>query len=90
MADGSGTRPMHLELHLDDEDVRLLRGALLAARAAELAEAQRRGARLSFGYGSDSAREDMTAEVVQARRRRELLDEVISALDRAADAGATR
>jgi hypothetical protein len=78
-----GRRPVRLELALDDDDFRLLRGALLAARAAELAEAQRRGARLSFGYGSDSAREDMSAEVVQARRRRELLDELLAALDRA-------
>jgi hypothetical protein len=73
-----------LDLDLDDEDLRLLRGALLAARAAELAEVQRRGARLSFGYGTDSAREGMSAEVVQARRRQELIDELLTALDRAA------
>jgi hypothetical protein len=66
-----------------DEDVQALRGALLAARASELAEARRRGDRLSFGYGSDSAREGMTAEVAQARRRYEMLDRLIAALDAA-------
>jgi len=76
---------LRLEIQADDEDeVSALRGALLAARASELAEARRRGDRLSFGYGSDSAREGMGAEIVQARRRYEMLDRVISALDRAA------
>jgi hypothetical protein len=70
-----------IELDLDDDDLRLLRGALLAAKGAELAEVQRRSARLSFGYGSDSAREDMSSEVAQARRRAELLDRLITALD---------
>lgn len=60
--------------------MRLLRGALLAAKATELGEAHRRGARLSFGYGSDSAREDMTAEVAQSRRRADLLDRLLKAL----------
>lgn len=87
MADDAGTRRVRLEMDLDEEDLRLLRGALLAARAAELAEQQRRGARLSFGYGTDTAREDMGAEVVQSRRRRELIDELLAALDRAAAAG---
>lgn len=72
---------MKLELELDGEaDVRLLRGALLAAKATELAEIQRRDARLSFGYGSDSAREDMSAEMVEHRRRIELLDRLLAAL----------
>jgi hypothetical protein len=76
---------IRLEIQADDEDeISALRGALLAARASELAEARRRGDRLSFGYGSDSAREGMSAEIVQARRRYEMLDRVISALDRAA------
>jgi hypothetical protein len=76
---------IRLEIQADDEDeISALRGALLAARASELAEARRRGDRLSFGYGSDSAREGMTAEIVQARRRYEMLDRVIGALDRAA------
>jgi hypothetical protein len=76
---------IRLQIQADDEDeISALRGALLAARASELAEARRRGDRLSFGYGSDSAREGMSAEIVQARRRYEMLDRVISALDRAA------
>jgi hypothetical protein len=72
-----------LDLELDADDARILRGALLAARATELAEMQRRGYRLSTGYGSDSAREGMTAEVAQWRRRIELLDELLAALERA-------
>jgi hypothetical protein len=76
---------IRLQIQADDEDeISALRGALLSARASELAEARRRGDRLSFGYGSDSAREGMSAEIVQARRRYEMLDRVISALDRAA------
>jgi hypothetical protein len=74
---------IRLDLDADAEDVRALRGALLAARASELAEARRRGDRLSFGYGSESARDGMSAEVVQARRRVEMLDRLIAALDAA-------
>ena len=69
-----------LELDFEVEDLRVLRGALLAARATELAELHRRGFRHSAGYGSDSAREVMTAEVEQHRRRIELLDRLIEAL----------
>jgi hypothetical protein len=73
-----------LEIPIDsDEDLEALRGALLAARASELAEARRRGDRLSFGYGSESARDGMSAEVAHARRRYELLDRLIAALDAA-------
>ncbi len=72
---------MRLDLDLDgEEDVRLLRGALLAAKATELAELQRWDSRLSFGYGTDSAREGMSAEVEQRRRRIELLDRLIESL----------
>jgi hypothetical protein len=75
---------IRLELEAeDDEDVRALRGALLAARASELSEARRRGDRLSFGYGSETAREGMSAEVIQARRRGEMLDRLLAALDAA-------
>lgn len=78
-------RLLRLDLALDaDDDLELLRGALLAAKATELGEAHRRGARLSFGYGSDSAREDMNAEIAQSRRRADLLDRLVTALDRAA------
>ena len=72
-----------LELDLAAEEARVLRGALLAARATELAELHRRGFRHSAGYGSDSAREVMTSEVEQHRRRIELLDRLIEALPKA-------
>lgn len=79
------TRLLRLEIPLEDaDDLDQLRGALLAAKATELGEAHRRGARLSFGYGSDSAREDMNAEIAQSRRRADLLDRLVTALDRAA------
>lgn len=71
-----------IELDLGADDVRILRGALLAARATELAELQRRGYRLSTGYGTDSARAGMSAEVAQHRARIELLDRLIEALRR--------
>ena len=71
-----------IDLDLDANDLDILRGALLAAKAAELAEFQRRAGRLSYGYGSESAREGMSAELVQLRRRRELLEALIAALDR--------
>jgi hypothetical protein len=75
------SRLLRLDLALDaDDDLEILRGALLAAKATELGEAHRRGARLSFGYGSDSARDVMNAEVAQARRRADLLDRLIEAL----------
>ena len=57
------TRTARIDLPIDaDDDLRLLRGALLAARATETAELQRRGYRLSTGYGTDSAREGISAE----------------------------
>jgi hypothetical protein len=71
---------MRLDLDLDPEEVRILRGALLAARATELAEIHRRGFRHFAGYGSESARTGMTEEVEQHRRRLELLDRLIEAL----------
>ena len=58
-----------LELELDDAETRELRGALLAARATELAELHRRGFRHSYGKSSDSARESMSAEIEHHRRR---------------------
>ena len=69
-----------IELELDAEEIRVLRGALLAARATELASIQRRDKRLVAGYGTDSSREDMSAEMVQHRRRIELLDRLLEAL----------
>ena len=69
-----------IALELDGEDARVLRGALLAARATELAELHRRGFRHSYGKASDSARESISAEVDHHRRRIELLDRWIAAV----------
>ena len=75
------TRTARIDLPIErNDDLRVLRGALLAARATETAELQRRGYRLSTGYGTDSAREGMSAEVDRLRRRVELLDRLIAAL----------
>jgi hypothetical protein len=76
---------MRIDLDLDPEDVKVLRGALLAARATELAEAQRRGFRHSYGKASESALESMSAEVAHHRRRIELLDRLIEALGTRSD-----
>ena len=72
--------PLALHVELSAADARTLRGALLAARATELAEAQRRGFRASYGKQSESARQGMTAEVEHHLRRIELLDRLIAAL----------
>jgi hypothetical protein len=73
-------RTVRLGLELSETDARTLRGALLAAKATELASVQRRDTRLFAGYGTDSSREDMNAEMDQHRRRIELLDQLIEAL----------
>ena len=78
--------PLRIDLSIDGNDIPILRGALLAARATELAELQRRGYRLSTGYGTDAAREGMTAEVDRLRRRIEVLDLLIKALPRDGEA----
>ena len=76
-----------LEVASDDE-LRALRGALLAARASELSEVQRRSQRHGLGYGTESQRESMTAEVSDRRRRGEMLDRLLAAIDEAsADRG---
>ncbi len=76
-----------LEVASDDE-LRALRGVLLAARATELGEIQRRAQRHGLGYGTDSQRESMSAEVEHARRRWQMLDRLLSAVDAAVrDAG---
>ena len=73
-----------------DDELEALRGALLAARATELSEARRRGDRLSFGYGSESARDAMTDQVAWAGLRHEMLSRLLAALDRAdGDPGAS-
>jgi hypothetical protein len=83
MAD-EAERVVRLDVPVDsDADVRALRAALLAARATELAEIRRRSGRLSFGYGTDSARESMSAEVDDRERRWKALDRLLAALDNA-------
>jgi hypothetical protein len=79
--------PIRLAVPIDSaDDLRALRGALLAARASELSEIQRRAGRLNLGYGTDTARESMSDEVANLRRRWEMLDRLIAALDAATDA----
>lgn len=74
-------RSVRLELTIEsDDDLEALEGALLAARAGELAQVRRRGARHAFGYGSDSARETMSEEVDQHQRRWEMLDRLLKAI----------
>ena len=74
-------RILHLEVPIDsDDELSALQGALLAARASELSQVRRRGDRLSFGYGTDSAREGMSAEVDQAERRWAMIDRLLEAL----------
>ena len=88
MKAGEGRRVIHLEVPIDsDEELAALEGALLAARAAELSQKRRRADRLSFGYGSDSARETMTDDVTQAERRWTMLDRVLTALKSASSDG---
>jgi hypothetical protein len=79
MAEHDG--PVSLQLELSAEDARILRGALAAARATERGELERRAARHNFGYGSDAARSSMDDDVMRFRRRIELLDALLAALD---------
>jgi len=74
---------IELRLPLAGENARILRSALLSARATERAELERRAARHSFGYGNEGARASMDDDVVRFRRRIELVDELIAALDAA-------
>jgi hypothetical protein len=77
-------RTVRLELPVDsDDDLRALRGALLAARASELSEIQRRSQRHSLQYGTESARDSMTEEVANLRRRWTMLDRLLAAVDEA-------
>ncbi len=76
-----GAASIRIELPIDSvEDIAILRGALLKARATELSELQRRAGRHNLGYGTDSARESMDDETRSLRRRIELLDALIAAL----------
>lgn len=81
-ADRDPSRDLAIRVRVDtDDELRALRGALLAARASELSELQRRAGRHNLGYGSDTARESMTDEVVELRRRWEMLDRLIAAFE---------
>jgi hypothetical protein len=83
-----GKRVLRLQVPIaSDEELAALEGALLAARATERSHARRRSDRLSFGYGSDSARETMNDEVDQAERRVAMLDRLLAALDEASAGG---
>jgi hypothetical protein len=82
-------RAIRFEIAVEsDDELRALRGALLAARATELGEVERRSQRQSLGYGTDSARDAMSAEVTDRRRRLEMLDRLLAAIG-AATATAT-
>lgn len=80
-------RLLRIDLPIESEDeLFALRGALLAARASELAEMRRRSARHAFGYGDAGHRESMSAEARQAQRRHDMLDRLIYALAEAGSA----
>ena len=75
-------RTLRIEIDVgSDDELRALRGALLAARASELSEIQRRSQRHGLGYGTESARESMTDEVAQLRRRWTMLDRLLAAIE---------
>ncbi len=81
MSGSNGQRVLRLEIAIEsDEELAALEGALLAARATQLSMIRRRGDRLAFGYGSDSARETMDDEIDQAERRWTMLDRLLTAL----------
>jgi hypothetical protein len=77
-------RVLRLEVPIEsDDELAALEGALLAARASELSQIRRRSDRLSFGYGTDTARETMNDEVDHAERRWMMLDRLITAINTA-------
>jgi hypothetical protein len=81
---GPRRRVLNLQVPIEsDEELEALEGALLAARASELTQIRRRGDRLSFGYGSDSARNTMTDEIDRADRRWTMLDRLLTTLKNA-------
>lgn len=72
---------MRLDIAIEsEEELAALEGALIAARAAELSQIRRRGDRLAFGYGSDSARQTMDDEIDRAEHRHAMLERLLSAL----------
>ena len=81
MSPGKRPRVLRLEVPIEsDDELEALSGALLAARASELSQVRRRGDRLSFGYGTDSARHTMSDEVDRAQLRWTMLDRLLTAL----------
>jgi hypothetical protein len=84
--DPPSSRPLALDLALDDEALDALERALLRARSAELTEVRRRNVRLTAGYGDPTGRDVMDDEARQAQARYDALDAVLSAL-RAARTG---
>jgi hypothetical protein len=77
-----------LRIGLDEAGLEALEGALLRARATELAEVRRRNVRLTAGYGDPTTRDVLDDEGRQAKRRYEALSAVLDAL-RAARSGST-
>lgn len=78
-------RVLDLRIVVDSpEELSALRGALLGARATELAEIQRRSSRLSHGYRTDAAREAMGTDIERLRLRKTMLDRLIAELEAAA------
>lgn len=87
MSADEGRRVLRVEIPIEsDDELAVLEGALLAARASELPQMRRRGDRLAFGYGTDSARETMSDDVVQAQRRWTMLDRLLAGLKAARSA----
>ena len=80
MPEPSSAETLTLELRVSPNERAALRSVLLAARSSELAELQRRGLRLSLGYGTESAREGMSDEVAWVRLRIAMLDRLLAAL----------
>jgi hypothetical protein len=80
----SARRVLRLEVPIEsDDELAALEGALLAARATERSQVRRRSDRLSFGYGSDSARDTMNDEVDQAQLRETMLDRLLTTIKEA-------
>jgi hypothetical protein len=76
--------PRRLTLAVDigsDDELGALRGALLAAKATELAEFRRQSTRVAFGYGTESSRETMSDEARRRQLRGAMLDRLLAALD---------
>jgi hypothetical protein len=77
----NGRRTLRIELAVEsDDEIDALESALLSARAGELAEVRRRGGRLAYGYGSETARDSMDDQMRNAERRWAILDRLIGAI----------